>query len=101
MAIVDSLLNEPITPYATVVNGGGDNVVRDGDIMLASGTYAFSELIKLGTKSPGVTVQSLSGWTASVASSCWKAWNQSGFVPYLYRAMSQITRVTVSHIRVP
>jgi len=52
MGTVDSLLNAPITPYATVVGGGGDDVVQDGDIMLASGTYAFSELIKLGTKSP-------------------------------------------------
>jgi hypothetical protein len=52
MGIVDSLLTGQLTPYATVVGKGGENTVMDGDIMLASGTYGFSELIKLGTKSP-------------------------------------------------
>jgi hypothetical protein len=53
MGIVDSLLTEQrITPYATVVAKAREQSVMDGDIMLASGTYAFSELIKIGTKSP-------------------------------------------------
>lgn len=52
MGIVDSLLTESVTPYATVVAKGNEESVQDGDILLASGTYAFSELIKLGTDSP-------------------------------------------------
>jgi len=52
MGIVDGLLTAPVTPYSTVAAQGGEQSVANGDIMLASGTYAFSQLIKLGTKSP-------------------------------------------------
>jgi hypothetical protein len=45
IGIVDSLLTGQITPYATIAEKGGDKSVMDGDTMLASGTYAFSELI--------------------------------------------------------